>query len=222
MKLRAWLERGVIIIAALATIATSRKGWVVEAPKVSDDPNAARIYVVEATHKPHLEMYTNSSYESPKALDGEPTWPGKARYLIPSGATIGRVYISEKCSGGGGACSKCEAPTDAKVRIESVTPVQTWTLEATKSPDVQPTNMNPDVWTTFRVIVDASHLVRLRVQSTGPEGRVSHYNGEHHVDFGTVQMPTSFTWTVTAKIEQACPDVTKPCTPPADARLSIG
>lgn len=219
MKLRGWLERGAIIVAALATIATSRKGWVVETRPGADDPNTARIYVVESTHEPHLEMYVGGNYENPRPLGPAPTWPGTASYLIPVGASVGRVFISDKCSGG--ACKKCEAPSDAKVRILSITPSRTWTLEATVSPEIQPTNMNPDTWTTFRVIVDASHPVRLFVTSTGPKGMVSHGSGEHHVDFGIVQVPTSFTWSVTAKIEEACVDATKPCEPPALAHVSI-
>ena len=220
MKLRPWLERGAILVAALATIATSRAGWVVEAPRLPDDPNQARIIVVEASHEPHVEMRIGGNYENPTPLDPGTTWPGKARYLIPAGAVVDRVLISDKCKGD--SCKKCEAPSDARIRIESITPVRTWKLEATSSPEVQPTNMNPDTWTTFRIPIDASHPVRLVVKSTGPKGFVSHYNHEHHVDFGTVQVPTSFTWSVTATIEEACLDPAKPCEPTALAHVTIG
>lgn len=221
MKLRAWLERGVIMVAALATIATSRKGWHVEATRLPEDPARARIYVVEASHEPHVEMIINGNYESPKPLEPVAAWPGTARYQIPAGGAIQRVVISEKCSGS--MCKKCEAPADAKVRIVSITPIHTWTLETTATPPVQPTTMRADQWTRFRIDVDASHPVRLRVQSTGPEGTSSFdaYDKAHFVGFGSVQTPASFTWTVTAIIEEACPDVTKPCSPPADAKLSI-
>jgi len=219
MKLRGWLERGAIVVAALATIATSRKGWVLEANKVPDDPDHARIIVVEATHEPHVEMYIGKNYENPRSLDPAATWPGKARYLIPAGAVVQRVLISDHCSGG--ACKKCEVPPDARIKIESITEVRTWKLETTSTPPVQPTNMNRDSWTTFRVEVDSSHPARLRVESTGPEGRVSSYGGEYHVDFGVVQVNTSFTWTVTAMIEEACLDPAQPCEPPATAHLAI-
>ena len=68
MKLRAWCERGVIIVAALATIATSRKGWTVEAVHVADDPTKGRIFVVEATHEPRLEVQVGPNYENPAPL----------------------------------------------------------------------------------------------------------------------------------------------------------
>ncbi|MBA3457634.1 MAG: hypothetical protein H0T42_31420 [Deltaproteobacteria bacterium] len=207
-----------IVVAALATIATSRQAWVVEATPVVDELDQARMYVVEASHEPHVSMHSGSNYENRRPL-GVPTWPGKASYLIPAGAVIGRVFISEKCTGG--SCKTCKPPADAKVRIEAITPVGTWTLEARKSPTVQPTVMPPNTWTTYRVVVEASHHVRLRVESTGPAGTVSEYGYAHHIDFGIVQAVTTFTWSVIATIEQPCADLTKPCEPPADARISI-
>jgi len=221
MKLRAWLERGVIIVAALATIATSRKGWHVEATRLPEDPARARIYVVEASQEPHVEMIVNGNHENPTPLEPVAAWPGTARFQIPAGGDVQRVVISARCNGS--MCKKCETPASAKIRIVSITPIHTWTLETTAKPPVQPTTMRVDQWTRFRIEVDASHPVRLRVQSTGPAGTSSYYpsGNVHFVGFGPVQTPASFTWTVTAIIEEACPDVTKPCSPPADARLSI-
>lgn len=126
MKLRAWIERGVIVVAAFATIATSRAGWVVEATKLPDDPTGARIYVVEATSEPSVDMVINGAYDRPNPLSPVAVWPATVRYQIPAGATVSGVQIGAKCDGN--TCKKCEAPSDAKVRIVSITPIHTWTL----------------------------------------------------------------------------------------------
>lgn len=222
MKLRAWCERGVIAVAAFATIATSRAGWVVEATKLSDDPTRARIYVVEATSQPRVDMIINGDYESAESLDVVTSWPATARFQVPAGATVQRVLIDERCTSGS-MCEKCEAPSSAKVRIASITPIHTWALETTATPPVQPTSLGTEQYLRFRVEIDASHPVRLRVDSTGPKGRGSYHSSEstYFVDFEPVQAPTSFTWTLTAMMEKACPEIAKPCSPPADAKVTI-
>lgn len=222
MTTRAWIDRGVILVAALATIATSRGGWVVEATKLPDDPTRARIYVVEATSEPRVELIVDGNHESAKRLDAVTSWPGTARFQIPAGATIQRVLISERCTSGS-MCEKCVAPSNAKIRIASITPISTWTLDTSATPPVQPTTLEPDRFLRFQIDIDASHPVRLRVDSTGPKGIGSYHlhDKRYYVDFESVKAPTSFTWTLTAIMEEPCPEVAKPCSPPADTKLSI-
>ncbi len=213
MKLRAWLDRGVIIIAALATMATSRKSWVVEATLPPNDATKARIVVVEASYVP--EVSTADGRATPL---GPTSWPGTGRFLVRSGVAITQVYVSEKCNGS--MCKKCEAPRDAKVRVVSIDPVETWTLSATRAPDQQPTQLEANKWTRYRIAVDSSHPAHLTVKSSR-DAYVSGWGAEFYVDLGIVDVPTSVTWSVTATIEEPCEDLTKSCAQPAGAHVNI-
>jgi hypothetical protein len=59
------------------------------------------------------------------------------------------------------------------------------------------------------------------VKTSGPKAYVSGANQDFRIDFDEPTVRTEVTWSVTATIEEPCPDPTTPCEPSADDTLRI-
>lgn len=216
MTRRQWLERGVIVIAAVASIATSRKGWRLEAKLVADDPAKARLITVEASQEPSVEI-DQHSVGVLRPHDGGTVWPGTARYLVPTGARVQYVSIGAKCSGG--LCSgECKVPSGQYVSVTSSTPVETWKLAIKHEP--QTVTLEPGKYTTHRISVEATHRAQLEVDTNGLTPDVGAWGDAFNVSWPVVQAPTQVTWTPRLEIEGLCA-TPGPCTPPPDAKVTI-
>src|SRR5262245_57003653 len=97
---RQWAERIVIVIAALASIATSPRKWVLEATPPPPAAGKAMVVTIDASREP--EVWAVSGQDAAKLLyptEGgratvEPaaalSWPGQAHYFVPAGARLQR------------------------------------------------------------------------------------------------------------------------------------
>ena len=218
-KVRTWCERGAIVAAVLASIATSKTKSHATLP--NDDPSTARLIVVEASSEPWVST-SGPGYLQPQ--DRATKWPGTARYLIPQGVAFAKVEVPAA----GPVFSCCTEPEATVVRVVSSTAVATWKIETT-SESVNST-LHPNELTVFRVAFDASLPPRVEIAGSPShpsnidvgDGVVEHVgDGVVEVRFPADPSRTTITWTLHATIEGACPDL-KPCEPPAGARLSIG
>jgi hypothetical protein len=209
---RRWLERGLIVVAALATIATSKRKWHLDASVPTNDPATARLVVIASSAQPDLGMN--------RPLEAAPQWPGEARYLISAGATLDRVgiYGSGGCEHCGG---ECVPPDTAFVRVVSITPVATWKLEVKSDPQTITLPPTGDRFVQRRVAVRASHPTRSRVVTSMHEPSASDYDNAVTLTWPHIEQEVTLTWTLHTMIEGPCPDL-RPCEPPSDASVSIG
>jgi hypothetical protein len=133
-SLRRWAARFTLVIAALASIATSPLRWHVAAPVVSvtGTPGHGRVVVVEASVEPRVMIKSALGIEraaSRHAAAGT-AWSGSDEYFVPPGWSLTSADIQGTC--GGGLCSsKCVPPPGAFVRIARVDVADTWTVEDT-------------------------------------------------------------------------------------------
>ncbi len=118
---RNWVGRVAFALSVLALLGTSLPRWEMkgklEGPdRAPTDDHALRL-TIEASHEP---SYTFSAGGSPH-VEGRRCTAGwrseqkKVECLLPPGAKLGSVTISEKCKSSGGCCSNepCKPPSDA-------------------------------------------------------------------------------------------------------------
>lgn len=219
MTRRQWLERGVIVVAALASIATSRKKWELAADLTADDPTKSRLVTIEANQQPEVSLDHSSSGVSLRPHEGGTVWPGTVRYLLPAGTRLEHVTIRDVCRGASG-CSEgdCSIPKDRYVKLTSSTPVETWKLQITHEP--QTITLEPGKYTHHSITIEATHRPRLFVETDGPAPSVYASTESFNLSWPDVTASTKVTWTPRIEIEGVCPGPA-PCTAPSDAKVTI-
>ena len=218
--MRRWLERGVFVVAALASIATSPKRWElkVEKPPPMPDPTKAARLVVEASELPSVWIREPMGTTSLPVVHEDGT---RYTYLVPVGFALDSVAIRHRCSMGCGG-DDCEQPPDAFIRIASIETVAMWRIEATSKPIstvLDPSKPLP--W--FEIATDASIDPAITIKTADDINPEMHgYGNRRYVLLGPLGKPrvVTGTWTVHAMIEGACPSAT-PCQPPAGEHLTI-
>jgi len=221
--LRRWLERAVVVVAALATIATSRPRWHVrltELPEPPDPAKPARL-IVEASHQTELTIQDASGTRW--ILPERSSAPDRPQYLVPPGARLDVIEMTGLCHTG--MCDgPCKAPADAFVRIASITATETWHAEDTQDATavLDPGAPSP----TFRVSVLATRAPTLQIDVadraitpmvSGPVG------GYFYVRWsapGGRALPLTVAWTARAVVEGLCPGL-DPCAAPPDEHVEI-
>jgi hypothetical protein len=147
-RARRWLSGGVLGLAALACIATSRARWMVEAElpagaavQTPAGGTQAILVTVEASTMPSVDCQLAGSARvqlrplaEPAANSATAPDPRHVQYLCPPGGRIIRVAIDG--SGGGGSHAK--PPADAFVRITKLETVETWTSTSQASFPIEP------------------------------------------------------------------------------------
>jgi hypothetical protein len=222
---RRWAERIVIAIAVMASIATSRKGWVVEATPPPPLPGKPMILTVEASQAPNVWLVNISGgstlYPQPGAA-----WPGRGRYFVPAGARIQQIAINGRCSGGGLCSSECKVPDGTYVKVTSAEPGGAWIAEDRSAPVTTVLDAAGPT-PSYRVTIEASRLpIAVEIQGAPPELAPTVWsNGmvpraTFYVDWraSTAQAaPVKVTWTVRATIQGECPDPAACAVPAGDA-----
>lgn len=219
MGWRRWLERLAIVVAVIATMATSTRTWRVDATLPADDATGVRRLVVEASKPPIIR-----GSDKPDPLEPlEPAvWPGHARYLLPRGVKLAEAYVEGGCAPRFLSCGTSTCGPDAFIRVVSIAPATTWSLDVDASHRIT----TVDVLKQSRFRLTSSHPVRLKVVSDVNLGTPLERDGYVYVSwaaaaYNTRRQPHELEWSVRATIEGACPD-DRPCEPPAEARLVLG
>jgi hypothetical protein len=146
-RARRWLSGGVLGLAALACIATSRARWMVEAelPAGAAVQTAAGgtqgvLVTIAASTMPSVACQLPGGHTElrpladPAANSANAPDPRHVQYLCPPGGRITRVAIDG--SGGGGSHAK--PPADAFVRITKLETVETWAATSEASFPIEP------------------------------------------------------------------------------------
>jgi hypothetical protein len=218
--MRRWLERGVFVVAALASIATSPKRWwlkVDKLPAISDPTRTSRL-VVDASERPEVTV------SQPKGSTVLPTMHEDGAhytYLVPAGSSVASIEIRHSCHMGCGA-DDCVPPPDAFVRVGSLTTVAMWRIEAASKPISTVVGAErPFPW--FEIVTDASIDPAITITTADDINPEIHGDGNRRLvlltPLGKPRVQTAV-WTVHAVIEGACP-TDAPCQPPAGEHLSI-
>jgi hypothetical protein len=118
-----------VVVAALASIASPRPTWVLDAVWPGDAPHSTPagtkglLLTITATATPTVECaIAGSDYQL------EPLPGGTGRYLCPPGGTIRLVKLTGNAAGG---CCKPDPPGDQAIRIDRVEVVETWSVVVT-------------------------------------------------------------------------------------------
>jgi hypothetical protein len=220
---RQWAERLVIVIAALASLATSPGWWVVQATLPPPPPDKAMAVMVEASREPEVwiedgrggqkRLAPTVAARSPGAPAATPTWPGEGRYLVPAGARLQRVEIRERCKlklcGG-----KCKPPDTEYVRVTSATAVDAWTAQARSSPVTTVLDTSKPL-PRYRAVIKSSRLpVTFEVEGAPDGFTPSIWPGAsgHLTELRVAWFasnpqapPATVTWTARATIQGECP-----------------
>jgi hypothetical protein len=132
-----WRRRSsnaVLIAATLACIATSKKGWRLEAPlpaRPKPVTGQAVQVVVDASRAPIVQCGDGRDDAGVLALDdrGSATAkPGHATYVCPPGVPLTAVSIAGTDGTGGGLCDgEREPPTGTAVTVADVRTAPVWT-----------------------------------------------------------------------------------------------
>ena len=109
-----------VLVAALVGLGCPEKRWYVDAqvPPNGKDTNLERVVTVTASREVELDIGHDGDWH--RAEPQQPvTWPGTASYVVPKGLQLGRVQITNVCSGG---CSECIPPHDGSeyIRVDRV------------------------------------------------------------------------------------------------------
>jgi hypothetical protein len=224
MKRRArWVERGVLIIAVLASIATSRKGWTVEA-KLPAASTKATLVTVEATQQPSLQMVDRfGNWAAPETVRAG-TWPGTGVYFVPAGSQLQRVEVDGPCKQG--LCAgECTIPDGVKVAVTSSVPVESWTLDDTSETStvvLDPAQQSP----MYEVKLLASRYPAALSVTTEPAGfePAIHGGGDTFDLFfqkaNSLAAPITVKFVVHAEIEGPCPSAGA-CTRPEGQEVRV-
>lgn len=122
-RLSTWSRRAVLVVAALASIATSRARWHVAATLPPPLPVTAKgtLVTVEASQEPEVHSREGTAIDKPCAREEKTPWKGRGTYALKPGAELVYVSIGGYCSGG--LCSRCEEPPASFVRVTKVEPI---------------------------------------------------------------------------------------------------
>ena len=172
----------VLVVAAFASIATSKPKWHVEAhpPATQISGDLGSLAVIEASQVPDDVHCVTAQFPYLRAALRTNVGT-RYEYLCPPGSHFGDVVIAG--SGSGRGCGKPETPDDAFVRFVELKPVKMWRAEArtafpmiTETLDAKSTYASGYVEVTGAVIsiVDAApgpgtdpNLERPRVSTAG-------------------------------------------------------
>ena len=129
MAWRTWVGRIAFGLSVLALLGTSLPRWEVagkiEGPDRAPSEDQAIRLTIEASYEPRYTFATGASpyVEGRRCTSGWSREKNKIECLLPPGAQLKTVAISEKCRGGG-CCSNepCKPPPDAvlKAKTEAV------------------------------------------------------------------------------------------------------
>jgi hypothetical protein len=219
---RKWAERIVIVLAALASIATSPARWRVEATPPPPVAGKAMVVTIEASQRPEVSIQTQSGSRplvptEEGSAPGEPQtssqWPGTGRYFVPAGARLERIEINGRCSGK--LCSgKCTAPATVHVVVTSVKVVEGWIAESRSDP-VTTVLDGGKPSPKYQVTVESSRRpVTLEIQGA-PErlrpsiwqshsGKTVTFHLTWYESNGQAE-PVTVTWSARATIQGECP-----------------
>lgn len=214
---RRWLQFGVLVIAAAASMATSKKkGWVIEADVANDAGGKPRIMFVEASEEPTVTL-DNGERVQPMAGYYTGMWAGTARYLIPGDRKVTNVFIQGSCGGGCDASTNgCDPPASATVKVHSIKPVATWRREAITPQKTEEVGAHR---TTIPFV--ASHPIRFELTAEGRDRFASKQGSSIVIDWSAYpDTPSKATWSLRVIMEEVCP--TDVCEPPANAKLELG
>jgi hypothetical protein len=122
-RMRKFAGHAVLVIAAFASIATSRPRWHVEAtpPSTQIDPALGTLAVLEASERPE-DVQCVAAHDQLAALRTEVGT--RYEFLCPPGTRFKRALVE-----GRGA----QPPDDAFVRFVELRPVKMWRAEATRA-----------------------------------------------------------------------------------------
>jgi hypothetical protein len=175
--MRVWASRLLVVIAALASIATSRKKWELSAsapdgmPTEATGSNALRI-TIEASAQPEVHCDFPSGPYASRWLPPELTTPPSYLYMCPPGGKLGEVTLSGPVTGGGCSGKEQNPPKDTALRIAKTELVPMWnasvedSFEIASDKDVHFTVESPR--TSFVVAtVEGDSKKHIRVSSWG-------------------------------------------------------
>lgn len=231
-RLSKWARRAVVIAASLATIATSRAKWSVEAtlpPPPTPGPQGTLV-TVEASHEPSVSLRLVPKTGGGVSDREERTpWGGRGTYYLPPRHELSAVSIEGFCSGG--LCDKCVVPPGAFVRVVNEEPVEPWTLSVTSSEQTtriaSPSAVDLTVTfaTTRRVVLDvapadpASVKVEAFPWGGDPLVRPS-FRVSLQAPGATAEAPREVRWVVKGTISGFCREKGE-CKPPPSESLRI-
>lgn len=208
---RTWAERIVIAIAVVASIATSPRGWTVDAVLPPPLPGKPMVVTIEASEEPIF--WIEGVEGQPRQLDPPSTWPGRGRYFVPAGARLKQVSVNGRCSGGLCSNGDCKAPDTAYVRVASAAPVDGWAAEARSAPVTTVLDRARPA-PSYRVTIEASRLpIALEIEGA-PFNLVPKVwaaqlgpTATYYVDWtasAAQPVPVTVTWTARATIQGEC------------------
>lgn len=240
-RFRAPAHTVVVVLAALASIATSPARWQVTAPPVPKPAGGkGQLVTIEASSVPHVSVANPSMSRRLRPENDSAAWTGRAQYFVPPSELLKSVEITGTC--GGGFCSKCVPPPGAFARVVSAVDVEPWTIDATLPP-IKVDMPTPSVYPGYDVVVEATRTPTLMVKLGAPIAG-GFYVSESYVTpspspstesqpalkryrFGmswyresNAVGPVSGTWTPIATIAGYCQEA-GPCVAPANERVAI-
>jgi hypothetical protein len=174
--LRRWAGRGAVAIAALASVATSKPGWHVDAALPPGAPSSTPatgsqgiLMTVEASRRPTVPCRLHA-YEvlAPLAPLAPNTMPWHADYLCPPGGALAGIMVE------GPSHSGREVPAGEYVRITKAALVQTWAASDDATFDVMTdTGDYATASAGFRVMSDSEPFFEITVEPGGDGARLS-------------------------------------------------
>ena len=231
--LRRWGARAMVLVAALASIATSPLRWKLAAPPPTIVATAGHgeVLVVEASQEPTVSIERGvASRYAPRRGGAGAAWTTSGEFFVPFGWSVAKIEIMGSC--GGGLCSsRCVPPPTAFVRVARVDVVDTWSLEDTLVTavmfDVTRTAISLDVEVDSSAGVDLSADT---MSSTPPGLKVAAYvfdypgPGSSVRTYGVNLSAGATTLTtadikLTATLHGICPGGA--CSPPVAAHVKI-
>jgi len=187
-----------VIVFAVASMATPRPRWWLEAEVPKNDTFEARLVEIEASHPPEISLQDATGTSNLRPPPGS-TWPGKATFFIPKGQRIYGVKIWNWCSGSG--CCSCDEPDGAYIRITKLEDTAAWVYEHKGTPHHM--ELVPGKFHRTRITVTADHPVHVVANHELMSG-VQTYDGGFLVHWKDVPEPRSFDWTPHLTMQGPC------------------
>jgi hypothetical protein len=133
--MRAWASRLLVVSAAFASIATSRKKWELEATRPANMPteagSAGLLATIEASGTPEVTC-TLGNGQMPRIVPPEANDATPTTYLCPPGSKLGLVTITGPVRG----CGDVKPPSDQYVRIVKTELVPVWSASVEEVFDI--------------------------------------------------------------------------------------
>jgi len=216
------LELAVFTTAALASIATSPKRWMLEAQNVPAIPDPTRVtrVIVHAPAVPTVDLVKRGGkeFQSARLTD---LGNGDYETLVPPDWGIYKAYLSGRCKmslfcGG----DDCGPPDDWVVTVKPMTSVATWRIEIATPATATP--LDPRVFSTSTTIkLDSTRPARVKLDATsGPEPTVNTNGNEILLYWRGQPAAATSSWFAHISIEGPCP-TTAECKPPASEHVSV-